>query len=386
MPNILLYAFLASLAFPLAALAERIDKQVPVTPGQTFDIDLKTGGSLTLHGTDGNTAYVTVERDDSDAAVTEVVVEPTPAGGLRLATRFTASSSGAGTTRTFSSNLRIEARLPRRFSVHLHSAGGDVHLDGLEGDFKGLSMGGKLDLANLRGTAELKTLGGDIQVTSSNLSGRVDTNGGKVDLDHVEGGLQARSLGGQVTRRNTVGAKEPAAGSAGDAVVMSSMGGQVHVDEAPNGADLKTMGGNVVVRSASRFVKAETMGGDIRIERIDGRVDATTMAGDVTVTVAGDGPPGSHAVHITSNSGELRLAVPANLPMDIDVELFYTRDSRRDYHVHSDFPLKIEESAEWDTAHGAPRKLIHATGRQGAATQRVELRTINGDVYITRAK
>jgi hypothetical protein len=102
--------------------------------------------------------------------------------------------------------------------------------------------------------------------------------------------------------------------------------------------------------------------------------------------VAGDGPPGSHAVHLVSNAGELRLAVPANLPMDIDVQLFYTRDSKRSYRVHSDFPLKIDESAEWDTSHGSPRKLIHATGRQGAATQRIELRTINGDVYITRAK
>jgi DUF4097 and DUF4098 domain-containing protein YvlB len=376
----LMYTALAFLAFPLAALADRIAKQVPVTAGQTFEIDLKTGGSLAIHGTDGSTADVTVERDDSDIAGTEVVVEPTASGGVRLATHF------VGHKTTYSANLRVEVRLPRRFSVQLHSAGGVVHLDGLEGDFKGLSMGGKLELDNLRGTADLKTLGGDIQVTNSQLSGKVSTNGGNVVLDGVEGGLQGHSLGGQVTRHNVRGGKEPAAGSAADAVVMSSMGGQLKVDEAPAGAELKTMGGNVLVRSANRFVKALTMGGDILIEHVDGRVDATTMAGDVTVTVAGDGPPGSHAVHLVSNAGELRVAVPANLPMDIDVQLFYTRDSKRSYRVHSDFPLKIEESAEWDTSHGSPRKLIHATGRQGAATQRIELRTINGDVYITRAK
>ncbi len=383
MQSALLCALLAFIAFPLAAVADRIERQVPVTSGGTFDVDLKTGGILTIRGGGDGTAEVTVERDASDVAQTDVVIEPT-SGGLRLVTRY------LGNHTTYSSDLRIEVRLPQRFNVHLHSAGGAIHLEGLEGDFKGVSLGGKLELTELRGSADLKTLGGDIDVSHSYLSGKVSTNGGNVVVDHVGGGLQAHSLGGQVTNHDNGSAGPAAAGGgsgSGDPVVMSSMGGQLEVEAAPNGADLKTMGGKVHVRQADKFVKAVTMGGDVVIDRVDRRVDATTMAGDVTVTVTGDGAvAGSHAVRLSSNSGALRLTVPADLPVDIDVELYYTRDSRRDYHVHSDFPLKIEESADWDTSHGSPRKLIHATGRQGAATQRIELRTINGDVYITRAR
>jgi DUF4097 and DUF4098 domain-containing protein YvlB len=380
MQTALLLALLAFLALPFAAIADRIDKQIPVTPGQRFDVDLRTGGSLTIHGSDDNTAVVTVEREDRDAGQTEVVVEATSGGGLRLATSFT------GSRKTYSANLRIDVRLPRRFNVQLRSAGGTVHLDGLEGEFKGLTNGGKLELTNLRGAADLKTLGGDINVASSNLSGKVSTNGGNVVLDGVEGGLQGHSLGGYVTNHGVRGAKEPIARTASDPAVMTSMGGNLEVEEAPNGAELKTMGGNVRVGRADKFVKAHTMGGDIVIESVDGTVDAVTLGGNVTVTVAGTGAAGSHAVHLSSNAGELRLAVPADLAMDIDVQLFYTRDSKRHYRVHSDFPLKIEESVEWDASHGSPRKLIHATGRQGAASQRIELSTINGDVYITRAK
>jgi DUF4097 and DUF4098 domain-containing protein YvlB len=384
MQSILLCTLLALIAFPLAAVADRIERQVPVTAGGTFDVDLKTGGTLTIRGADDGMAEVTVERDESDVAHTEVVIEPT-SGGLRLATRYLGNRHT-----THASDLRIEVRLPQRFNVHLRSAGGAIHLEGLEGEFKGVSQGGKLELTELRGSADLVTMGGDIDVSRSHLSGKVSTNGGKVVVDRVGGGLQAQSLGGQVTRHDGGSAGSAAAGGgsgSGDPVVMSSMGGRLEVEAAPNGADLKTMGGKVHVRQADKFVKAVTMGGDIVIDRVDGRVDATTMAGDVTVTVTGDGAvAGSHAVRLSSNTGELRLTVPADLPVDIDVELYRTRDSRRDYHVHSDFPLKIEESADWDTSQGSPRKLIHATGRQGAATQRIELRTINGDVYITRAR
>ncbi|HVT58492.1 MAG TPA: DUF4097 family beta strand repeat-containing protein [Thermoanaerobaculia bacterium] len=384
MRRIAFFILAACLALPPAARADRIEKQVSVTAGQQLDIDLESGGAITIRGGDDRTASFTVDREGRDAAETEVTIEATSGGGARIATRH------VGRRDSYSTNLRIDIRLPQRFSVHLKSMGGSVHLAGLDGKFEGTTMGGDLELSELNGEAHLKTMGGDVRVSKSKLDGRITTMGGKVQLEDIEGNLQGHSMGGTVTYQNVRGGKE---GSRGDssrgAVVMSSMGGDLRVEDAPAGAELRTMGGNVRVRSAAKYVKATTMGGDIEIDRVDGRVDATSMAGDIKVTLV-EGSGGSaaepHDVKLDSKSGELHLAVPADLAMDIDIQLFYTRASRRNYRVHSDFPLKIEESSEWDTTHGSPRKLIHATGRQGAATHRIELSCINGDVYLTRAQ
>ncbi|HVT17659.1 MAG TPA: DUF4097 family beta strand repeat-containing protein [Thermoanaerobaculia bacterium] len=382
MKRVTLCTLLAAVA--LAAGADRIDKSVPAAAGQRLEIDLRTGGAITVRGTGESAVSVTVDRQGRDAADCEVRLEAT-GSGARLSTRY------AGHRLSYSSDLRIEIRVPRRFDVELRSMGGGVLLDGIEGRFRGATNGGELRLHGLAGDVDLKTLGGDIRVASSRLNGSVSTNGGVVELDDVEGSLQGHSLGGKVTYHNARGGGNAARGDTSrdtsrGAVVMSSMGGDLEVQDAPQGAELTTMGGNVHVHSAARYVKASTMGGDVAIDRIDGRVDATTMAGDVTVSMAGDPARGDRGVRLSSNAGELRLTVPAELAMDIDIQLFYTRNSRRDYRVHSDFPLDLRESHEWDTSHGTPRKLIHATGRHGAGTHRVELRTINGDVYLTKAK
>jgi hypothetical protein len=394
-----LYALLATLSLPHGLAADRIEKQVPVTAGQRLVLELETGAAVAVHGAAVSAAVVVIDREGRDAADVEVTVEPTPSGGARIRTHFT------GRGRSYSSSLRLDVRVPRRFGVELDSTGGSVHLDGLEGRFHGRTMGGELELTQLTGEVDLRTLGGDIRVASSKLNGKVSTHGGNVRFDDVEGDVEGSSLGGTVTYRNVRGGRQPAgatersgrrgsggttpaaaaAESAHGAVVMSSLGGDLDVEHAPDGADLKTLGGNVRVRSAGRYVKAQTLGGDIVIDQVDGRVDATTMGGNITVNMVG-GAAGDRRVHLDSKSGELRLAVPSDLAMAVDIHLYYTRDSRRSYRVHSDFPLKIEESGEWDTTHGSPRKLIRATGRQGAGTHRIELVTINGDIYLTRAK
>lgn len=368
---------IALIAVPFAARADQIHKEIPVSAGGELEIDLRTGGSITVRAGDEAVAAITVERGGRDAADIEVTVEPSPRGA-RIAAHYRHSVNNN------SSDLAIEARVPKHFSVTLKTMGGDVHLDGLVGKFDGETMGGGLELNALEGEVELSTMGGEIRVTKSKLDGKVSTMGGDVLVEDVEGSLKGSSMGGAVTYRNVRRGSGTAPGGRSP-VVMSSMGGDLKVDDAPDGAEVKTMGGTVRVRSAAGYVKAETMGGDINIDRIDGWVDASTMGGDITVTMTGDPATGRRDVRLDSKSGELRLAVPADLAMDIDIELQYTRNSTRRYRVVSDFPLKIEEDSEWDSSHGTSRKTIRATGRQGAGTHRIVLRTVNGDVYLSRA-
>jgi hypothetical protein len=366
--------------------ADSVDVSVPATSGKTLDVRLATGGDLVIDGWNGDSARVMVTHgkvqdgpsagDDS----TDVRVDSDGAGGLRVITAFRNPRNARA------SDLDVYINVPRHFNVRLSSAGGSVTIRGVEGEFRGLSMGGEYRLGDLRGKADLQTLGGDVVVRHSALSGRVSTNGGQVVLEDVTGGLQVESRGGAV-RVSDKASVSSAAGAAAkpDPVVITSNGGPLDIDGAPNGADLRTEGGKVHVHRAGKFVKAVTAGGDIAIDQVDGKVDAYTRGGDIAVTLAGSGAPGSHAIQLHSEGGVLRLAVPPDLPMEVQAEIVYTRDSRRDYKIHSDFPLKIEESPDWDTSDGRPpRKVIRATGRIGAATQPIVLRTVNGDIYLTR--
>ncbi len=112
------------------------------------------------------------------------------------------------------------------------------------------------------------------------------------------GDVRGSSMGGNVRYKNvrSRGGRSVAERTGGgidevdpDTVQISTMGGEIEVEEAPEGADLHTMGGDIEVHGARRFVRAKTMGGNIEIESIDGWVQATTMGGNIDVHVTRPG-------------------------------------------------------------------------------------------------
>jgi DUF4097 and DUF4098 domain-containing protein YvlB len=198
--------------------------------------------------------------------------------------------------------------------------------------------------------------------------------GGEALVEDVFGDVKVTSMGGEVTRRRVTRTNGD---SIGEEVHIDTMGGSIDVSDAPLGAEVHTMGGDITIDSARNYVKAETMGGDIEISEVDGWVKATTMAGDVEVRVIG-----SHDVELQSMHGEVRLVIPEGADLDIDIELAYTKNSKRSYSITSDFPINIQETDEWDYDNGSPRKFIRGTSSGGG--NRIVIRTVNGNVYLTR--
>jgi len=224
-------------------------------------------------------------------------------------------------------------------------------------------------------------MGGDIELTGSRLDGSLTTMGGKVLFEDVEGDVDGKSMGGNVILRNV---RRSDGSSTGDMVKISTMGGDVEVDDAPAGADLHTMGGDIEVGRAAGFVKAKTMGGDIELEAIDGWIEATTMGGDIEARMVGDVASGDRHVELTSMSGDVELIVPAGLSMAIDVELAYTKNSSKDYEIESDFDLEISETSDWSHEWGSPRKVIRGKATLGGGEHKVKIRTVNGDVVLKK--
>jgi DUF4097 and DUF4098 domain-containing protein YvlB len=169
-------------------------------------------------------------------------------------------------------------------------------------------------------------------------------------------------------------------------VEISTMGGDITVANAPAGASVKTMGGDIEITSVKRDVKATTMGGDIEIKSIDGSASASTMGGDVTVTMVGDPASGKRDVELESMGGDVTLTVPAELSMDVEIEISYTKNSSRNYKIVSDFPLSISESPEWEYKAKGARKIITGKGVVGGGRNKISLTTTNGDVRLIKAK
>jgi len=349
-------------------------------PGERLLIDLKTGGDIELRGVAGTAVHVAARLHGRDAETVRVTAERDKSG-VRIESEQTARR------RNTSAGVDLVIELPTRFDVELSSMGGEVSIEDLEGDLSGQTMGGELNLRKVRGTVNLSTMGGSIEVVDTVASGKVSTMGGNVRLTNVRGGLRGSTMGGQVRIvggdtgvSDSEGPTGHAAPQSGDVVQISSMGGAIHVESAPNGADVKTMGGNVRIDSARRFVKASTMGGDVDIDKADGDVHATSMGGDVTVQVIGDGGD----VDLETMAGRIELTLPAGFAGSFDLELEFTQNSRRSYEIRSDFPLTQRRDADWRYGHGTPRKSIYGEGKSGDGRHTVRIHAINGDIVIRK--
>ena len=164
------------------------------------------------------------------------------------------------------------------------------------------------------------------------------------------------------------------------ALSIFRMGGEIEVADAPNGAYLRTMGGDIRVSRGAGKIVAKTMGGDIDIAQLEGSADAGTMGGDIHVTVVGSG--GGHDLELHSMGGDIELIVPQDFGGDFTVELIEENDDEV-HRITSDFPLQMRESTSWRLFTGR-RNVTTATGRSGAASNRVHIRTYGSNIKIRK--
>lgn len=369
-----LFCLLCLPLFGFALPPEKIEREFTVSPGKTLEVDLRTGGSLTITGSDMNKVVIKGTTRGRDAEECRVEIEET-SSGVRIASYYD------GGKRNYNASADFHITVPSKFNLDLESMGGSYTIENVEGRIEGRTMGGELNLTRLKGDLDLTTMGGKIRLTKSDVDGRVKTMGGEVLVEDVQGTVKASSMGGKVIQRNVKGRSGE---GIKNEVHIRTMGGEINVDDAPEGTDVHTMGGNIHIRKANKYARAKTMGGNIDIDAVDGGVAATTMGGDITVRMVGDAATGDRDVDIESMSGDVTLTVPAALSMDVDITLEYTRGHEGDFSIVSDFELKREESIAWERRHGSPRKVLYGTGTIGGGKHKVKIKTINGNVYLKK--
>jgi hypothetical protein len=83
--------------------------------------------------------------------------------------------------------------------------------------------------------------------------------------------------------------------------------------------------------------------------------------------------------------GDVELTVPAGLSMKFDLEIEYTKKHHKKCRIESDFPVKIEESDDWERNFlGQAHKHIYGTGEVGGGTHLIKIKTRNGHIAIRK--
>jgi DUF4097 and DUF4098 domain-containing protein YvlB len=383
----LIAAFAALVAASPAYAQFPLDSVLSARPGGKLTLNIEPGGSIQVKAADDNRLRVHIEERRECEPACRVDFDNDD-GSVRI------RAYNSGHPRRTKGELRFRIEVPKNYDLDLHTTGGSVSIDGVNGDIKGRTMGGGLEFANLSGRMDFSTMGGGVRVSDSELDGRVSTMGGNVTLDNVRGDLRGSTMGGNVTQRGDARAMSSSASrsvsSSGNrsrssgVVRMRTMGGPIDVDDADEGADVETMGGNIHIGRAGADVRAMTMGGSITLDEVDGAINATTLGGDVTAKMVGDASRGDRDIHISSLHGDIDVTVPKDLSMDVKIELEYTRGHEGEYKVTTDFPVNQSVTDEWDRSHGDPRKTVTVTGKVGGANNTVRIHTINGNVRIFR--
>jgi len=379
--GLVLIGLLLTAAAPLGAVnslsaapKETVKKDFEVKPGGKVVIDLKTGAGIEIQGWEkdllsAEAVYDTEEiefRFQKNGNTVEIVSE--------YKTRKKNQNSSA----------KLILHIPAKFDVDFNTMGGGVTISYVEGKMVGKTMGGALDLRNLKGYLDVTTMGGAITLKDSEVDGRAKTMGGEVLVENVKGDVNASSMGGKVQHKNVSGKAK----SVGNEVDISTMGGALDIDRAPNGAKLKTMGGEITINYAGKFLDAETMGGDINAKEVDGWIKAKTMGGDIEAKMVGDPKEGNRDVKLTSMGGDITLVVPNGLSMDIDIEIAYPKNSRKEFEdckIISDFKIDETRTTEWERKNGnSERKYIYGKGSVNGGKNKIIIKTINGNVYLKK--
>jgi DUF4097 and DUF4098 domain-containing protein YvlB len=296
---------------------EDVTKTFSVKSGQKLDIDLKCGGGVYIKGWDKDEVEVSYYENRGDLEDLDIDVKETRSG-----VKITADFADRDVQTT---SLHFRIRVPRKFDVELYTAGGGMEFVGFEGKLEGKSKGGGIELEDMKGDVDLRTNGGGIELTDCDLDGEIRTNGGGIDLENVTGGLRLKTGGGGLNLDNVRFSGEDARVTTG--------GGGIEVESAPEGVAATTGGGSIDVSDAAKFVDVRTGGGDIDVHTQFGRVEVSTGAGDVEVVV--DKSPGEldGSIEIGTGAGDVTLTLPADFSAEFDIDLGYTKGSRRGFEI-----------------------------------------------------
>jgi len=167
-----------------------LDTAIAAPIAKRLTLDLRSGGSVKITGGTDKVVRIRVTDSGKPCGDCGVTLEQGSAGLQLRSTRV--ASAG---------KLQFEIEVPEHFDLQLASAGGEVRIEGVDGEIKGKTEAGALELRRLSGIVDLETKRGDVSLRESYASGRVHTTDGRVLLEDVGGTVAGSTTSGKLIER-----------------------------------------------------------------------------------------------------------------------------------------------------------------------------------------
>lgn len=352
---------------------ESFYKEIPTQLGQTLIINLNTGGNISIIGWEKNTVAIQALFAH---ALPNITIKNL-LNGVVIKTNFKWETENNNDKSSYT------IYVPKKYDINLDSIGGNISIKGVIGHFQGKTMGGDLKLSSLTGDIQMKTMGGNITLADSTLNGKVKTMGGWIRIENCNGNVTGTANGGSVIYKN----KNSYSDHTLDEVVnLSTMDGDIHVNEARKGARVQTMDGDIYIKTAKEFVVAKTINGNITIQDISGWIKGETLNGNVWVKMTGNPKISKRDVQLSSLRGNITLLVPEELSMFIDIQLTYTKENHQDYSIMSDFKLEQEKATIRAPQEEKSMQSIRAKGIHNGGIHHIRIQTTNGNIILRKNK
>ncbi len=180
--------------------------------------------------------------------------------------------------------VKFMITVPEEYNVDLHTAGGSISVDDLQGEVTSHTSGGSLYFGRIAGPVYGKTSGGSITLRGCKEKVNVTTSGGSIDIGEVTGDVSAHTSGGSIKVEEVMGI-----------VDAHTSGGSVtaYISKQPKGnCRLKTSGGTVtayLARDVKLTVDAHTSGGSVHTDfpvMVRGKLDRRSLNAEIN----GGGP------------------------------------------------------------------------------------------------
>lgn len=188
--------------------------------------------------------------------------------------------------------------VPKGIDVELHTSGGHIEIDGVEGEVAARTSGGHMKLANIGGPVNAHTSGGSVTASDLRSGANLSTSGGPIKVDSIAGNSKLKTSGGSINATGFTGPLE--AKTSGGSITASF----------PRGIDadtvLKTSGGGISAKlpQGERFyLNARTSGGGVRTDF------PITMTGELKRSQTAEGPVngGGPLLELRTSGGSINV-------------------------------------------------------------------------------
>jgi hypothetical protein len=267
---------------------ENVNQELDTAPGGHLVVDVDFGTVEVSAGADGKCVIEAHRKIDSDNEAQEkdylatVPLTVSQEGDtITIRARRPEDRRSWGWHGNVNMDARYAVRLPKHFNADLRTGGGAISVDGLTGEIKTKTSGGKLKFSQIEGPIDGRTSGGGIDMVSCTGDSNINTSGGSIDIKSGRGRLDARTSGGSIAVRQY----------AGD-------------------TDVRTSGGKLTLENISGKISGRTSAGSIDLSLADPIVDDVNLdssAGSIDVIVP---PKAGLTVDARTSMGKIRTEIP----------------------------------------------------------------------------